>query len=417
MDKLKMMAVSALHWLERYTKTDMLYLAKGGFWLGLGQFVSSGAAFLTSIAFANLLAPEVFGVYKYILSINSLLLITTLAGMDSAVTQSVARGFEGTLAVGVRTKMKWGLIGSIASLGIALYYFYQGNMMLTVAFSITAVFVPLTESFDMFNSLLWGKKLFDVQTKYNVTKKIIALVAMISAIYFTKNLYWILAVYFLSIVIPNVYFLYKTKKNYLDNNNVDPESMKYGKNLSGIYVIALLLAELDKILVFHFVGAVDLAVYSLALAPTDQIKGLLKNVNSLAMPQFSQRTPKEIKKTIWHKVWILGLGVTSIVAVYVLLAPIFFKLFFPKYLASIHFSQIMAISLIPIILAGFIYTVLESQKAQKQLYQYNVYSSALNIVILFPLIYYFGIWGAVFSRLITRIFTFFLSAMLINRIN
>ncbi len=416
MDKLKGKAIKYLTWLQGYTKTDMVYLVKGSFWLGIGQFVSSGAAFLTSIAFANLLAPEVFGAYKYILSINSILLITTLAGMDSAITQSVARGYDGTLALGVRTKMKWGVLGSIISLAIALYYFFQGNMVFAIAFSITAVFVPFVESFDMFNSLLWGKKLFDVQTKYNVAKKVIALAAMIGVIFFTKELYIILSVYFLSIVLPNLYLYYRIKKRYVENDNVDPESISYGKNLSGIYVISLLLGEFDKILVFHYVGAVDLAIYSLAIAPTDQIKGLLKNLNSLAMPQFSQRTVEEIKKGIWHKVWILGLTTTLLVAIYVALAPFFFQLFFPKYISSIHFSQILAISLIPIVLAGFIYTVLEAQKAQRQLYNYNLYSNIVNLIILFPLIYSFGIWGAVFSRLITRTFTFFLSSLLVKNL-
>ena len=166
MDKLKNGVFNSLKWLERYTKTDMIYLARGGFWLGISQFISTLSAFLTSIAFANLLAPDVFGIYKYILSINALLLITTLSGMDSAVTQSVARGFDNTLRIGVKTKMKWGLIGSVISFGLSLYYFLQGNMALTIGFGITGIFVPFSESFDMYNSLLWGKKLFDTQTKY-----------------------------------------------------------------------------------------------------------------------------------------------------------------------------------------------------------------------------------------------------------
>ena len=417
MEKVRNSTYKGLRWLEKYTKTDMLYLAKGSLWLGLGQFVSLGAAFITSVAFANLLAPEIYGIYKYILSINSLLLITTLAGMDSAVTQSVARGYDGTITPGVKTKIKWGILGTFLSFGIGLYYFLQGNMLLAIAFSITAVFVPLSESFDMYNSVLWGKKLFDVQTKYNTIKKCTALVAIIVTIFLTRNLYVILAVYFLSITIPNIYFLYRTKKFYLSNNTVDPDSMAYGKNLSGVYVITLLLGELDKILIFHYVGAANLAVYSLATAPPDQIKGLLKNLNSLAMPQFSQRTGEDIRKTIWHKVLILLLGTVAMVMAYILFAPLFFKIFFPKYIASIHFSQVLALSLIPVILAGFIYTVLESQKALREMYQYNLYTNIFGLIILLPLIYYFGIWGAVMSRLTTRLFSLGLISNLVKKIS
>ena len=171
MNWLKNAVLKVLKWLEGHTKTDMTYLAKGGFWLLLGQFVATGSAFLASVAFANLLAPEIFGVYKFILSINSLVLISTLSGMDSAITQSVARGFDGTLNVGVRTKIKWGALGTLTSFGIALYYFMQGNMLLAISFSVAAVFVPFTESFDMYDSFLAGKQLFGVQTRYNIIKK------------------------------------------------------------------------------------------------------------------------------------------------------------------------------------------------------------------------------------------------------
>lgn len=403
MEKLKSLGIGILKYSEKYTKTDMVYVAKGGFWLGIGQFVSSLSAFLTSIAFANLLSPDAFGIYKYIISINALLLITTLTGMDSAVTQSVARGYDGTLNTGVKEKMKWGVIGTMISFCIALYYFIQGNMVLSISFSITALFVPFFESFDMYNSLLWGKKLFDVQTKYNVIKKVISFFAVIITILLTKNIFIILAVYLLSTTIPNVILFYRTEKLYKSNISIDPESIGYGKNLSIINVIGLIVAEIDKILVFQYVGASDLAKYSLAMAPTDQIKGLMKNVNALAMPKFSQTNIVEIKKNLWNKVFILGFSTLLIVLVYILLAPIFFKLFFPKYLDSIIYSQVLAISLVPVVIAGFLHTILESQKANKELYQYNVYSNVLSLIVLWPLVYFFGLWGAVAAKTINRV--------------
>lgn len=416
MENLKNNLVTALRWSEKYTKTDMLYLAKGGFWLTLGQFVSSASALIISIAFANLLAPEVFGLYKYIISIVSLLTITTLAGMDSAVTQATSRGFEGTLVPATKTKMKWGSLGSLLSLVIAIYYYINGNTTLAFSFAVVALFMPFTESFDMYNSLLFGKKLFNTQTIYNSIKKIIALVSMILTILITRNIYIILFVYFASVVLPNLYFFWKTIKTHRQNNNIDPDAIPYGKRLSAIYIIGLIAVELDKILVFQYVGPIDLAIYSLANAPTDQIRGLLKNVNSLAIPQFSQQTTEQIKTSIWRKVKILAIGTVAIVITYIVLSPFFFNLLFPKYLSAVPYSQILSISIIPIILAGFLYTALEAQKAQEALYKYNTYSSILSIIVLFPLVYYFGIWGAILSRLLSRSATFLYSIYLLKRI-
>lgn len=401
---------------EKYTKTDMIYLAKGGAWLGIGQVVSMFVTLIISIMFANMISPESYGNYKYILSIASLLALSTLNGMDSAVTQSITRGFDGTLNSGLKTKIRWGALGSIASLIISTYYFMNSNITLTVAFIIVAIFLPFIESFDIYNSLLWGKKLFNIQVKYDIVRKIITLIFITAIIYATKNIHIILIIYFLSLVVPNIFFYYKTYKKYQSNDKVDTDSAQYGKNLSMVYIINVILNELDKILVFQHIGATDLARYSIAIAPTDQIKGLMKNINSLAMPQFIQRTMIDIKKTIWKKISVLIIGSILIVVIYILIIPLFFKIFFPKYITSITLSRILSLSLIPVIVSSFLYTVLEAKKAQRQIYQYNIYSGVFGITILFPLIYFYGVWGAIISRIITRTFGLLLSIKLLNSI-
>ncbi len=416
MDKVRKYVFDLLRWSERYTKTDMVYLVKGGFWLGGGQIVVTLSAFLMSIAFANLLSPDAYGIYKFVLSINSLLLVTTLSGMDSAVTQSISRGFDGTLELGMKEKMKWGFLGSVLSLFISLYYFINGNELLSISFAIVSIFLPFTESMDSYNSLLWGKKLFNVQVKYNVINNLIILVGTTSVLFLTKNLYFVLFTYLLTMTLPNLFFIWRTKKVHKTNNEVDTDAVRYGKKLSLIGILALVFSQLDKVLVFHYIGAANLAIYSLAVAPTDQIKGLLKNVNAMAMPQLSGRTMSEIKNAIWNKINILFFAITSIVLVYIILAPLFFKTFFPKYMDSVVYSQILSLSLIPVVLAGFLYTIMESQKAEKEIYKHDTYGNIFGIIVLLPLVYYYGIWGAIYSRIVTRLFLAFYSFYLINKL-
>ncbi len=112
---------------QKYTGTDNVYLAKGGFWLTLGQFFSLAAAFLSAIAFANLLDPTTYGNYRYVLSLLGILAIFSLDGVGDAVTQAVARGLEGSFYTGFKTKLKWGAIGSLIAIGAAIYYWIRGN--------------------------------------------------------------------------------------------------------------------------------------------------------------------------------------------------------------------------------------------------------------------------------------------------
>ena len=99
-----------LRYSEKYTKTDMVYLAKGEFWLVSGQIISSAATFLLAIAFANLLPKETYGIYKYVLSIFGLLAISTLRGVEAALSQAVAKNYDGDFLVILKTKMKYGTV-------------------------------------------------------------------------------------------------------------------------------------------------------------------------------------------------------------------------------------------------------------------------------------------------------------------
>src|SRR5689334_12787395 len=69
-----------LRWSERYMKTDMVYLAKGSFWLTLGQVAASASGLLLVIGFANLLPKEVYGTYKLILSLAGIIASFSLTG-------------------------------------------------------------------------------------------------------------------------------------------------------------------------------------------------------------------------------------------------------------------------------------------------------------------------------------------------
>src|SRR3989344_667861 len=151
--KLKNEAYRLLRRSERHTKTDMVYLASGGFWLTLKMVIVGMLALALSVAFANLLPPQVFGEYKYFFSIFGLLAVTALPGLASSVMRSVARGFEGTTTIAVKTRMRWATIGSILAAGIAFYYYTQGNSTLAGAFLLGAVFLPFTDTFSMFNTI------------------------------------------------------------------------------------------------------------------------------------------------------------------------------------------------------------------------------------------------------------------------
>ena len=255
MEIIRQKAVNTLRKSEKHFKTDMVYLAKGRFWLTLGQGISIVVGFGTSIIFANHILPNVYGTYKYLLSVVGLLGVTTLTGMGPMISQAVARGFEGSFYKALKTKIQWGFFGGFASLGLSAYYLYNANTQLALAFFVAAFFLPFMDSFQLYQDYLQGKKDFETSTKYASSSQIIAAIAMVCTVLLTKNLYAIILAYFASWTFSRLFFLTRSLKKYPPNKEVDPQTIPYAKNSSIIDLFASLVGSLDQILIFHFIGA------------------------------------------------------------------------------------------------------------------------------------------------------------------
>ncbi len=402
---------------EKYTKTDMTYMVSGGFWLTSGQIMASSSSLILAIAFANLLSPDSYGVYKYILSIISIIAITSLGGIDTSVTQSTARSYEGNFLEGIKVKIVGGLVGSIIGFVLAFYYYHQDNTIISFSLMLACVFVPFMYSFDLYNAFLNGRKLYKTYSICNIATQITVMIIMICAILITHNIPAIIGIYFATNTLINLFFLIVTIKKYKPNKDYDEKSLTFGKHMTIMDIVNTLSTQLDKILVFHFLGGVELAIYSIISAPAEQMKGLLKSVSFLSFPKFATRSMSEIKSNIFSKLFKFGVLTTFIVFFYIILVPFLFSIFFPKYAENTFYAQLYAISIIASILGTVLYTILTAKALTKELYQYNFLSNLVTIGLLFILTYHFGIIGAVSARIISRYIILAFLVLIIKRTN
>jgi O-antigen/teichoic acid export membrane protein len=98
-------AIRILRWSEKYTGTDMVYLAHGSYCLSGTSVIIGGISFLLALALANLFTKDAYGTYRYALTLFGMLSVASLRAMDTAVTQGAARGNDGTVTKGLRAKM------------------------------------------------------------------------------------------------------------------------------------------------------------------------------------------------------------------------------------------------------------------------------------------------------------------------
>lgn len=395
-----------LYWSQKYTQTDMVYLAKGGFWILLGKIMILAISFIKMVAFGRLVMPEIYGMYNYLLATISIFSIFSLPGIDTSLIKSVAQSKEGVLRSAVKTKLRWALVGSLGSFILSLWYFSHNNFLLGGSFLIGAIFLPLHNAFLTFSSFWHGRKMFDIKSKYEAASALFGTLFLICIILLTDNIILIVLAFFVSQIIPNGILLKKTLKN-TTNNELDPDAISFGKNLTAMNSVTLIAKQIDKVLIWKLLGPVSVAVYSFALLPINKVVDAIP-IASLALPKLGQRNVKEIKISIFKKFIKLLLLIIPVVIFVILIAPYVYKFFFPNYLNSIVYFQALALLLLftPF---SLLRASLISERKKKELYIINIIMPIFRIISFLTLVLFFGILGAVITLLITQ----FLNSILI----
>ncbi|MCH7883534.1 oligosaccharide flippase family protein [Patescibacteria group bacterium] len=406
---LKSQLYRLLRWSEKYTKTDMVYLARGGFWLTTGKIVAALFSFLLAIAFAHFLPREIYGNYKYILSIGIVVGAFSLTGFGPAIIQAVSRGYEGTLRFAFWTNLKWSIAIILISLAGASYYFLNNNNTFALSFLIIGAFSPFLNSARFYGAYLNGKKEFRTLMTFGIISTSLQAVSLFLALLLTKNPVVLVFVYFFTTTTVNLALHFLTLKIYKPPDKVDPKIFNFSAHLSILDILHTVVGQLDKILIFHFLGGTSLAIYAFAQAPVVEFRSVLKLLHPLAIPKFSAQSKNETRKTLPLKMVKLSLMLIIPVVIYILLAPYLYRIFFPKYTDAIFFSQVFSLVLLffPKKLAG---TALLAHAEKKKLYTVTISALATRLVLLLILVPLFGILGAILAELGTHL----ISTVIVN---
>lgn len=394
-----------LHWSEKYAKTDMVYLSKGGFWLSLGQGIAMLSGFFVSIAFANLFSKESFGTYKFILSMVGILGIFSFSGFNISIIQSIARDFGSSLRQGFRINLKWSIGVFLGGLALSIYYFVNDNILLSFSFLLAGIISPITTSASLYGSYLLGKKDFRRNSLFSMIRNIVPAAALILALFLTQSLPVIIIVYFLfGAIVPLFLYRMTTRAYRHENQKEDPEFVSYSGHLSIMEIIGKIANVLDKILIFHYLGAAPLAVYAFSIAPVEQLQGGKKILSTLIQPKLAERPFEELQKTATRKAILLTVYAIGLAGIYAVLAPYFYKFFFPQYLDSIFYSQIYALTLLAV--SGTVFNeILIAHRKKKELYLYRTIIPIVQIALFFVLLPLYGLMGLVITHVIMRPFS------------
>lgn len=391
----------------------MVYLSKGGFWLTIDEIAGGLAALLLSVAFAHYLPKEVYGTYRYLIALFWILTAFTMTGLPGAVSRAVAQGHEGAFRSSFLYSVRWALPLSFIALGTSAYYFLNGNGNLGFGLLIIAGLGPLMQGAYLWGSYCIGTKRFRTLALGGAFFAFFPVLVLLVTMYFSKSPLVLLFAYLGGSVIAGFLIAAFIFVRYRPNRVPDSEFKNLGWHFSAMNLLSTIAAQVDKVVVFHYLGAVELAVYAFATALPEQIKNVFSGVSTLALPKFVERSFSDIQKSFWYRLWGFTGLLTAASIVYVLIAPFAFNLLFPKYQEAVLYSQIFALSLIPIGNSLSI-ALLQAHKAKRELYVFNLLSPAFQIGALIVLTGTYGLMGTIVARIASRAWSFVLGNILVR---
>jgi len=406
--QLKSQLVTLLRSSEQYTKTDMVYVTKNTFWMNANTVIITLFSFLLSVLFARYVPKEIYGTYQFILSFGLILGSFTLTGMNAAVTQAAARGFDGILRSSVRTQLRFSIIPLIIGVSISLYYFIQSNIVLSIGVLLTALLLPLTYALNTWSAYLAGKQEFGLSFLYNQITNSLYYTGIIISVLFFPNVLALIAITLATNFIANLIAYKHILKTHPVDNSSEPEALIYGKKLSFSSVLPMIALHADNLIIFHLLGAQSLAIYAFASNIPERFMAFLRPLSSIAFPKLAEKNHDTIRETVSKK-----LGNYLVIAIiwaliYLACAPIIYKVFFPQYINSLYYSMVYVFFGVVSTVGTLPVTALFASRSPK-IFQFNVINPVANILCILIGGYTFGIWGIIFGRIFGSIFSLVLS--------
>ena len=178
------------------------------------------------------------------------------------------------------------------------------------------------------------------------------------------------------------------------------------KKASVITLLGRISLQADKILLWQFLGPNALATYTVALGPILQCQGWFKSLESLAFPKMASTHTHILKKTLPTKLVRMLIVIIPAVSIYIMLAPTLYGLFLPQYLASVPYSQALALSLL-FLPQQLLDTMLRAKSQKQALYIITTTNQLARLLLLFLLVPVYGMWGAVVAFFLPTLFNLF----------
>jgi O-antigen/teichoic acid export membrane protein len=371
---------------------DLSYFLSNGFWVVLRHSVGAASGMLVSVALAHLSGQEVFGQYQLVLSILSIASILAVPAMNTSLVQSVAKGNDGDYRRAVRASFLWSLWGVPVLTALGMAYYVLESRIIGTALFLSAVFFPFFYSLGLWDGFLQAKRRYGRLARIVIAQSVLSSMCLLTAIFLFRDVLPLIIAAHLGITaIFNAVLTFRVL-SFVENERTDPDAISYGFFLNKLTVLAVIGANLDRVIVGIFVSVEQLSVYAVGMLFAVQIFDFTKAVLSVAAPKIANNTAVSRKHY-----WTAFFGGLSCVPFFLGGTWLALKLFYPAPFWEAWAFSAISLAFYPFFVVSVLYNFrfLFARNRKATAWAMTVFQ-VLKIFLMFALAFLFQASGLAF---------------------
>lgn len=405
MKSLKTALLPLIDRVGSYFGVNARYFTQQGSFTLVAHGINIVYGILVSYLSALLFSQELFGQYRFVLSIIGMCAILKLSGLSTAISRSLSKNEKGPLVYTLKLYLLPAALFGITLLSAIAALQFWGRNELWPLFVVAALLAPIEAAALTFaGGIITGKALFKDAIYYSVTAKLLNLLLTVPMFIFTPSPVALLAIILGVNIVVYGTFVYRYLPRYTTDNS-DTSVFTYGAKLSLFNIPGTIVWHIDSLLISAYFGLTQLAIFSVAILIPEQFKMLFKEL--LAVSFSRQAAGSDTMARRQHLIAICVKGTVLFllfIIAYWVSADYFFGIIFPQYNdpRTIFISKLMFATLI-VVPWNLVPQYLEAHGATVAVRNSNLYSSGVFLLCLLWLIPAYGLLGAVISRAMFRI--------------
>lgn len=390
--------------LTKHLHLDVRFYGRAFSWMSLSHSSAILRGLATTFIMARILPSELFGQFRYVIAIFGVATVATLAGLSNSIIQGVAKGDTSVAHIALKKNLKFSPIGCLILIAFALERMLRGEFLVAWSLVGAAITFPLYSISSMYSDILLGKENMKQLAKINFAINAIFTVIFLPILFFYRNLL-ILSVAYLGVdAIMRAYLSFHAVRKLPNTGDATPY-LRVGNHLSAINIIQVIAGKIDQVLIQFFGGYQSLASYSIAILIPEQIKSFVKSSSGIFLQRLSRHEANEKNlKNIQRHFWIATGGTGVLIATYILVIPFLLPILFPQYSDAVLPTIVYSIGLLS--LPSFIgINYFSIHHDIKRLWRFHILGSVIQILTTIALVPFFGGWGGIWAKTITRLST------------